>query len=46
MDDSADDYAKNSLRKRKEEKRRNAVAKDFCDGMISLAVSWLYKAKE
>ena len=46
MDDSADDYANNALKKRKEELRRKAKAKEFRDGMIDGAVSQLHEAQE
>jgi hypothetical protein len=46
MDDSADDYANNALKKRKEELRRKAKAKEFRDGMIDGAVSELHEAQE
>jgi hypothetical protein len=46
MDNSADDYATNALKKRKEELRREAKAKEFCDGMIDGAVSQLHEAQE
>jgi hypothetical protein len=35
----APEYARNALRKRKAETRRNVVAKEVRDGMISRAVS-------
>jgi hypothetical protein len=46
MDYSADDYAGNSLRLKKEERRRKDRAMEFCNGMISGAVSQLYKAQK
>ena len=36
----------NALKKRKEELRRKAKAKEFCDGMIDGAVSQLNEAQE
>jgi hypothetical protein len=46
MDETAVDYARNALRKRKDETRRKVVAKEFLDGMVSGAVSKLHKAQE
>jgi hypothetical protein len=45
MDDTAE-YARNALRKRRDEAKRKVIAKEFCDGMISGAVTQLYEAQE
>ena len=36
----------NALKRQQEEKRRKHVKKDFRDGMISKAVSWLFDSRE
>jgi phage terminase small subunit len=46
MDESADDYARNVLRKRKDETRRKVVAKEFLDDMVTSAVSKLHEAQK